>query len=76
MRTKHNNYFVLLQGGFARAYELTDLTTGQVYAGKIISKSTLTKPHQKEKVRPLSTHISEDHKKTLHKEWRLIVSTF
>jgi len=40
----------LLQGGFARCYELTDTTDKQVHAGKIVSKSLLTKKHQKDKV--------------------------
>jgi hypothetical protein len=31
-------------------HELTDLTTGHIYAGKIIPKSRITKPHHKEKV--------------------------
>ena len=43
-------WFVLFQGGFARVHELTDLTTGHVYAGKIIPKSRITKPHHREKV--------------------------
>lgn len=38
------------KGGFARVHELTDLTTNKVYAGKIIPKSRITKPHQKEKI--------------------------
>ena len=39
-----------LKGGFARVHELTDLTTGHIYAGKIIPKSRITKPHHREKV--------------------------
>lgn len=39
-----------LQGGFAKCYELLDLNTNKVYAGKIISKQRLTKPHQRQKV--------------------------
>ena len=38
------------KGGFARCYELTDMTTKKIFAGKIVSKQLLTKPHQKEKV--------------------------
>ncbi|CAN8028546.1 unnamed protein product, partial [Ixodes persulcatus] len=38
------------QGGFARVHELTDLTTNRVYAGKIIPRSRLNRPYQKEKV--------------------------
>lgn len=44
-----------MQGGFAKCYELTDTETKEILAGKIISKTMLEKPHQKEKVsgRPL-----------------------
>jgi hypothetical protein len=45
------SYFVSLsQGGFARCYELIDVNTGQAFAGKVVPKSMLVKPHQKEKV--------------------------
>ena len=40
----------LSQGGFAKCYELTDADTKQIYAGKVVSKSLLLKPHQREKV--------------------------
>ena len=42
--------FLPLQGGFAHCYELIDAETKKVYAGKIVPKSMLTKPHQKAKV--------------------------
>jgi len=38
------------KGGFAKCYELKDLATGEVTAGKIVPKSLLTKTHQKEKM--------------------------
>lgn len=38
------------KGGFARVHELTDLTTNRVYAGKIIPRSRLNRPYQKEKI--------------------------
>ena len=38
------------QGGFAHCYELIDSDTGTVYAGKIVPKASLTKPHQRDKV--------------------------
>ena len=41
---------ILSQGGFAKCYELKDLATGEVTAGKIVPKSLLTKSHQKEKM--------------------------
>lgn len=43
--------FVSLQGGFAKCYEMTDLTNNKVYAAKIIPHSRVAKPHQREKVR-------------------------
>lgn len=39
------------KGGFARCFEMTDLSTNRVYAGKIIPKTLLQKQHQKEKMR-------------------------
>ena len=42
--------FAMLKGGFAHCYELIDVDTNAVYAGKIVPKSMLTKPHQREKV--------------------------
>lgn len=51
------------KGGFAKVHELTDLTTNKVYAGKIIPKSRLTKPHQKEKI----LREIDLHRKLLHK---------
>ena len=41
----------VLQGGFARCYEMLDLNSNKIYAGKIISKHRISKPHQKQKVR-------------------------
>lgn len=38
------------QGGFAKCYELTDSQTQEIFAGKVVPKSLLIKPHQKEKV--------------------------
>lgn len=42
---------MLFQGGFARCYELLDLNSNKIYAGKIISKTRIAKPHQRQKVR-------------------------
>ncbi|XP_059551053.1 serine/threonine-protein kinase PLK2 isoform X2 [Myotis daubentonii] len=42
---------VLGKGGFAKCYEMTDLTNNKVYAAKIIPHSRVAKPHQREKVR-------------------------
>jgi len=38
------------KGGFAKCYELKDMQTGDITAGKIVPKSLLTKSHQKEKM--------------------------
>ncbi|KAL7667930.1 hypothetical protein ACOME3_008654 [Neoechinorhynchus agilis] len=38
------------KGGFARCYELTDLQTSCVYAGKIVSKTLLVKSHHVQKM--------------------------
>jgi len=38
------------KGGFAKCYELKDLSSGEIVAGKIVPKSLLTKSHQKEKM--------------------------
>ena len=40
----------LPQGGFARVYELTDIESGEVFAGKIVQKSSLSKARAKAKV--------------------------
>ncbi|CAG5126129.1 unnamed protein product, partial [Candidula unifasciata] len=37
-------------GGFARCYEILNLNTNKIYAGKIISKTRISKPHQKQKI--------------------------
>ncbi|XP_077130659.1 serine/threonine-protein kinase PLK1 [Ranitomeya variabilis] len=38
------------KGGFAKCYEITDLGNREVYAGKIVPKTMLLKPHQKDKM--------------------------
>lgn len=38
------------KGGFAHCYELIDSETGTIYAGKIVPKASLTKPHQRDKM--------------------------
>ncbi|XP_007903972.1 serine/threonine-protein kinase PLK1 [Callorhinchus milii] len=50
------------KGGFAKCYEITDMNTKEVFAGKIVSKSLLMKPHQKEKMSlEISIHKSLNH---------------
>ncbi|KAL3841606.1 hypothetical protein ACJMK2_019723 [Sinanodonta woodiana] len=51
------------KGGFARCYELQDLETKEIFAGKIVSKSVLVKQHQKDKMtQEISIHRSVCHK--------------
>ena len=38
------------RGGFARCYELIDVDSKEVFAGKIVSKTLLVKQHSKEKM--------------------------
>ncbi|XP_043554964.1 serine/threonine-protein kinase PLK2-like [Chiloscyllium plagiosum] len=41
---------LLGKGGFARCYEMTDLSSKRIYAVKVIPHSRVSKPHQKEKI--------------------------
>lgn len=51
------------KGGFAKCYEITDIRTGNVYAGKIIPKKLMTKHNQREKItQEIEIHRSLDHK--------------
>ncbi|KAJ8246087.1 hypothetical protein GJAV_G00263510 [Gymnothorax javanicus] len=38
------------KGGFAKCYEITDMDTKEVFAGKVVPKTMLLKAHQKEKM--------------------------
>ena len=49
-RKKYQKGKFMGKGGFARCYELKDLETDQVLAGKIVPKSLLVKQHSKEKM--------------------------
>ncbi|XP_069993490.1 serine/threonine-protein kinase PLK1-like [Penaeus vannamei] len=56
-RTTYMKGRFLGKGGFARVHEVTDLTTSKTYAGKIIPKCRITKPHHKEKIaREIEVH--------------------
>ncbi|KAL9979360.1 hypothetical protein ACROYT_G017013 [Oculina patagonica] len=62
------------KGGFAKCYELTDMETKEILAGKIISKTMLTKPHQKEKMSmEIAIHRSVGYKRGLEENHRHIV---
>uniref|UniRef100_UPI00398EF67F serine/threonine-protein kinase PLK2b n=1 Tax=Pristiophorus japonicus TaxID=55135 RepID=UPI00398EF67F len=58
---------VLGKGGFAKCYEMTDLTTNRVYAAKIIPHTRVAKPHQREKIdREIELHRTLHHKHIVH----------
>eukprot|EP00042_Codosiga_hollandica_P041887 m.378083 g.378083 ORF g.378083 m.378083 type:complete len:673 (+) comp56194_c0_seq6:68-2086(+) len=65
-KTSGSRYLVgqyLGKGGFAKCYELTDMDTNRVYAGKIVSKQTLAKHRAKEKLTSeIKIHRSLHHK--------------
>uniref|UniRef100_A0A8C8E585 Serine/threonine-protein kinase PLK n=1 Tax=Otus sunia TaxID=257818 RepID=A0A8C8E585_9STRI len=51
------------KGGFARCYELAEAGSREVFAGKVVPKSLLVKPHQKEKMSmEISIHRSLAHR--------------
>ena len=49
-KTYYSKGKFLGKGGFARCYELIDLNTNRMYAGKVVSKTFLANKHQKVKV--------------------------
>uniref|UniRef100_A0A673YS86 Serine/threonine-protein kinase PLK n=1 Tax=Salmo trutta TaxID=8032 RepID=A0A673YS86_SALTR len=54
---------LLGKGGFARCYEMTDLSNNKMYAVKVIPQSRVSKPHQRDKI----TNEIELHKTLHHK---------
>lgn len=51
------------KGGFAKCYEIVDVRTKEVYAGKILSKSLMVKHNQKEKTtQEITIHKSLNHR--------------
>ncbi|XP_069689709.1 serine/threonine-protein kinase polo [Periplaneta americana] len=51
------------KGGFAKCYEITDTKTGNVYAGKIVSKRLMTKHNQKDKLtQEIAIHRNLNHR--------------
>ncbi|XP_016157263.1 PREDICTED: serine/threonine-protein kinase PLK1 [Ficedula albicollis] len=51
------------KGGFARCYELAEAEGRDVFAGKVVPKSLLVKPHQKEKMSmEIAIHRSLSHR--------------
>uniref|UniRef100_A0A672LB40 Serine/threonine-protein kinase PLK n=1 Tax=Sinocyclocheilus grahami TaxID=75366 RepID=A0A672LB40_SINGR len=58
---------VLGKGGFAKCYEMTDLSSSKVYAAKIIPHSRVSKPHQREKInREIDLQRALSHKHIVH----------
>ncbi|KAM7354973.1 serine/threonine-protein kinase polo [Cochliomyia hominivorax] len=50
------------KGGFAKCYEIIDVVTNDVYAGKIVSKKLMMKHNQKEKMtQEITIHNSLNH---------------
>ncbi|NP_001296511.1 serine/threonine-protein kinase polo [Bombyx mandarina] len=51
------------KGGFAKCYEIQDIASNQIYAGKIVSKKLIVKSSHKEKMaQEISIHRSLQHK--------------
>ncbi|XP_036143219.1 serine/threonine-protein kinase polo isoform X2 [Monomorium pharaonis] len=51
------------KGGFAKCYEITESKSHQVFAGKIVPKSLMTKSNQREKMtQEIAIHQSLNHK--------------
>ncbi|XP_053325227.1 serine/threonine-protein kinase PLK3 [Spea bombifrons] len=54
---------LLGKGGFARCYEMTEISTNKIYAVKVIPHSRVAKPHQREKiVNEIELHRDLSHK--------------
>ncbi|CAD5111847.1 DgyrCDS1111 [Dimorphilus gyrociliatus] len=59
---KYSKGKILGKGGFAKCYELTDLKTGKLYAGKVIAKTRIAKQNQRDKFkREVELHSSLKH---------------
>lgn len=55
------------KGGFAKCYELTEMVSKGVFAGKIVSKRLLTSQKEKEKMsQEIQIHKSLNHKNIVH----------
>ncbi|XP_053361823.1 serine/threonine-protein kinase PLK3 isoform X1 [Clarias gariepinus] len=54
---------LLGKGGFARCYEMTDISSNKMYAVKVIPQSRVSKPHQRDKI----TNEIELHRTLQHK---------
>lgn len=62
-RTTYKRMRFFGKGGFAKCYEIVDVATSEVYAGKIVSKKLMMKNNQKEKMtQEITIHRSLNHK--------------
>ncbi|XP_034231972.1 serine/threonine-protein kinase PLK1 [Thrips palmi] len=62
-RTSYEKGSFFGKGGFAKCYEIKQIGTSRVYAGKIIPKKLMTKHNQREKItQEISIHRSLNHK--------------
>lgn len=50
IHSQNNIFMHLFQGGFAKCYEIMDIRTKEIFAGKIVSKKYLLKHNQKDKM--------------------------
>lgn len=56
-------FFVSFQGGFAKCYEIQNVQSDRIFAGKIVPKSLMIKHNQREKMtQEIAIHQSLDHK--------------
>lgn len=61
-KLKKNQIKFFSQGGFAKCYEIIDVETDDVFAGKIVSKKLMIKHNQKEKTaQEITIHRSLNH---------------
>lgn len=61
--TLKNYPFFIVQGGFAKCYEIQNVSNGDIYAGKIVSKKLMMKTNQKEKMtQEIQIHKSLQHR--------------
>lgn len=59
---KYSRGRFLGKGGFAKCFEITDMETKQILAGKIVPKAMLVKQHQKEKMtQEITLHRTLNH---------------
>jgi polo-like kinase 1 len=63
---------IRFQGGFAKCYELRNLSNGDIVAGKIVPKSLLVKQNQREKMaQEITLHRQLSHRYVVKvRDWR------